>query len=127
MAGGYGAYYYTYTAWDIIHPEHTPPGYAYFRNLRSFFEGTRYWTLEPHDELVGRGYCLASPGREYVVYQPEPGEFTLEMAGNLSAEWLNPLTGERVPAGELRSGKHTLRTPSACPGPAVFHAFPASL
>ena len=40
MAGGYTCYYYTYTAWDIIRPNDTPPGYAYLRHLREFFEGT---------------------------------------------------------------------------------------
>jgi hypothetical protein len=28
MAGGYGVYYYTYTAWDVLRPGDTPPGYA---------------------------------------------------------------------------------------------------
>ena len=61
LAGGYGAYYYTYTAWDIVRPDDSPPGYRYFRQLREFFEHTGYWRMEPSDALVSEGYCLAEP------------------------------------------------------------------
>ncbi len=124
MAGGYGAYYYTYTAWDVIHPEHNPPGYAHFHNLRRFFEGTQYWRLQPNDGLVSRGYCLANPGREYVVYQQDPGHFTVEVSGaesSLASEWFHPLTGKRVPAGTFGNGKHEITTPEGWNGPAVLH------
>lgn len=116
MAGGYGAYYYTYTAWDIIHPQHTPPGYACFRNLRRFFEDIRYWLLEPADGLVSRGRCLADAGREYVVFQSEPCEFTLRIEGcesELRAEWMDAMSGEFVSGGTLSNGVHTLRVPES--------------
>jgi hypothetical protein len=116
MAGGYGAYYYTYTAWDVIRPEHVPPGYAYFRRLREFFEGTRYWLLEPADELVSEGYCLAEAGKEYVVFLNEARPFTLKLeglGGPLAAEWYRSLTGERVRAGSLSNGSHAMAPPAA--------------
>jgi hypothetical protein len=47
MAGGYTAYYYTYTAWDVIRPDDQPKGYTYFKLLRAFFETTRYWEMAP--------------------------------------------------------------------------------
>ncbi len=47
MAGGYTAYYYTYTAWDVIRPDDQPKGYTYFKQLRAFFETTRYWEMAP--------------------------------------------------------------------------------
>ena len=124
-AGGYCAYYYTYTAWDIIHPEHTPPGYAYMRHLRDFFEGTRYWLMEPHDELVSSGRCLALPGEEYVVCKWNSGEFSLKIAGapsDAKAEWFSPLTGERRPAGPVANGEHSFSPPKEWEGrPAVLH------
>lgn len=124
MAGGYGAYYYVRTAWDIIHPNDNPRGYGYFKNLRDFFEGTRYWLMEPQSDLVSQGYCLANPGREYIVSQMEPGTFTLHIEGAgsaLKAEWFNPLTGERKSAGRLRNGERTLTTPSGWEGMSVLH------
>ena len=116
MAGAYTAYYYTYTAWDVIRPEDTPPGYAMFRNLCEFFEKTRYWELEPADGLVSVGYCLANPGKEYVVFQNAAAPLTLEIAGaqgKLRAEWFEPLSGKRLPAGELGNGINALTPPEA--------------
>jgi hypothetical protein len=90
LAGGYTAYYYTYTAWDVLRPQDTPPGYAYFRHLRDFFVGTSYWRMEPHDDLVSDGYCLAEPGREYVVFLNHFTSFSLKLDGlpaPLQSEW----------------------------------------
>ena len=115
LAGGYVAYYYTYTAWDVIRPEDNPPGYRYFRNLREFFERTRYWLLEPADELVSVGYCLADAGREYVVFLNEAGpvEVRLEgVQGELVAEWYQPFTGARASAGKVRAGVVRLTPPA---------------
>jgi beta-mannosidase len=114
MAGGYGAYYYTYTAWDVIRPEDTPPGYAYFKNLRDFFEGTAFWALEPSDELASVGYCLANRGREYVVFQNKAQVFSLTLdglAGPATARWFNPFTGEYENAGILTGGTVQLTPP----------------
>lgn len=123
-AGGYGAYYYTYTAWDIIHPEHNPPGYAYFANLRRFFEQTDYWLLEPHDELVDRGRCLAQPGVEYVVFHTEGGQFTLTVEGAqqpLECEWHSCTQGTVISVGKIGNGTHILTIPPSLPLPGALH------
>ena len=40
------------------------------------------------------GYCLAAPGRSYVVLNPEPGPFDLHLAaGTYAAEWLDVVDG----------------------------------
>ena len=114
VAGGYIAYYYTYTAWDIVRPLDVPPGYAYFKHFGAFWRATDYWTLEPSDRLVSTGWCLADPGREYVVFLNEAKPFTLDVAGAksaLNAEWFNPQTGARFPAGLLRNGAAILTPP----------------
>ncbi|MFQ6099513.1 MAG: DUF4038 domain-containing protein, partial [Armatimonadota bacterium] len=114
MAGGYVNYYYTYTAWDVIRPSDEPPGYVYFSNLRRFFEGTRYWRLEPADDLVTRGYCLAEPGREYVVFVEGDEATELDVkapSGGLAAEWFHPLTARIRPAGTLTTGRARLKPP----------------
>jgi hypothetical protein len=95
MAGGYGVCYYTYTAWDVVRPEDTPPGYAYFKHLRDLFQGMDYWRMEPADGLVSEGYCLAEPGRQYLVFQNNAQPFSLKLEGlaaPLPAVWFHPFT-----------------------------------
>ncbi len=63
--------------------------------------------MTPRNELASTRYCLANPGREYLVYQPQGGkEFSLELkAGTYQLEWLNPPQGmtarnEQITAGD---------------------------
>jgi len=114
MAGGYNAYYYTYTAWDVVRPLDVPPGYALYKHFGEFWRATEYWKLEPSDQLVSSGWCLSSAGREYVVYQNEAAPFTVEISGAngpLKAEWFNPFTGTRTSASELNNGTEQLTPP----------------
>ncbi len=56
-------------------------------------------SMTPQNNLVSTGYCLANPGREYLVYQPDGGykKFTLTLApGKYSVEWINPLSGNSL-------------------------------
>jgi Protein of unknown function (DUF4038)/Domain of unknown function (DUF5060) len=125
LAGSYIAYYYTYTAWDVLRPQDNPPGYAYFRHLRDFFAGTAYWRLEPHDDLVSEGYCLAEPGREYVIFLNHSNSFSLKLEGltaPLQVEWYQPLTGKRQKAGALPNGTTELQPPADWgSGPVALH------
>ena len=125
MAGGYVAYYYTNTAWDVIRPEETPPGYLLFKNLKNFFEKTEYWLLEPQDNLLSEGYCLANPGKEYVVFLNRPKPFSLTITAltkPLKAEWYQPYTNKRMDAGEISNGTFNLEAPlNWNDGPVVLH------
>lgn len=125
LAGGYAAYYYTYTAWDVLRPQDTPPGYAYFRHLRDFFVGTSYWRMEPHDDLVSEGYCLAEPGREYVVFLNHSKSLSLKLEGlsaPLQAEWYQPFSGKRQKAGALPNGTAQPQPPADwSAGPVALH------
>ena len=99
MAGGFAAYYYTYTAWDVIRTHDTPPGYAYFRNLQQFFAATRYWKMKPVEGAASDGFCLADAGHEYIVFLNAAAPFALTLDGlakPLRAEWYQPFTGARA-------------------------------
>ncbi len=126
MAGGYTAYYYTYTAWDVVRPLDVPPGYAMMKHFGDFWRATEYWTLDPAGKLVSAGWCLANPGCEYVVFQNEAKPFTLEIAGAkapLKAEWFNPHTGTRTSAGSLENGTAKLTPPEDWgKAPLILHA-----
>jgi hypothetical protein len=125
MAGGYVAYYYTYTAWDVIRPNDIPPGYRYFKLLREFFEATDYKRMEPRDDLVTRGHCLANPGVEYVVFVDESSPFTLhleDLGDPLEGYWYRPFSGTLVGAGPCPTGTLELSPPVGWDGePVVFH------
>ncbi|MBC7828751.1 MAG: DUF4038 domain-containing protein [Chitinophagaceae bacterium] len=116
MAGGYNAYYYTHTAWDIIRVNDTPPGYTYLKHFSDFFTKTKYWLLEPADSLVSKGYCLANAGKEYVAYQDVSAPFTLQLSGiskSLKAKWFQPFSGKYIDAGKLTNGTTKLNPPAS--------------
>lgn len=103
-SGGYPAYYYTYSAWDLIREEDTPPGYAFFRTLGEFFRAVDFRRFEPAPELClwRSSFCLAKgdpQSPEEVIYFIEnhvltPPEVCLD---NFSGEWLNVYDGRRIP------------------------------
>jgi hypothetical protein len=78
-------------------------------------------TMTPKSGLASTTFCLADPGKEYVVYQPRDGKFTVDLAaGNYSAQWLDV----RKNAGEAGpnvtgGGARTFEPPFE--GAAVLH------
>ena len=95
------------------------------RNSPTFFERTKFWMLEPNNDLVSDGYCLANPEREYVIYLPEEKAFTFKLEGierPMSAQWFQPFTGKYVKAASLGNGEHDLYPPTELHGgPVVLH------
>jgi hypothetical protein len=67
-------------------------GYAH---MVRFFTGIEWWKTEPHDELVDNdAFCLAEPGRLYVIYLAHGGNVTARLRpGDYIAQWFNPRTG----------------------------------
>ena len=133
MAGGYAAYYYTYTAWDVVRPDDEPPGYRYFANLAAFFSSTGYRQMRPADELarvVGDGkhetaiYCLANPGEEYIVFTNRPAAFEISLDGTeqYAGRWYDPFAGEWLDAGAHEPGTLRVDPPEHAPAqPIVLH------
>jgi len=124
MAGGYPNYYYTRTAWDVMHPEDTPPGYTMMGHLRAFFEAAGFEELEPADELVSSGCCLAVRGHRYVAYQSttQPFELTADAEGRLSVRWYRCLTGTWQDGVPAEPGKLALVPPVGWTGPVAVLA-----
>ena len=61
----------------------------------------------PRDDLSSTRYCLANPGREYLIYLPEGGEVSVDLAGGrgtFDAEWFNPATGVAQGGGKAGGG-----------------------
>lgn len=69
-------------------------GYA-----RSVAERIDLRNMLPHAELSSTRYCLADPGREYLVYFPESTIALIDMrnqTGEYSVEWFIPLMNKTV-------------------------------
>ena len=61
----------------------------------------------PMAELASSHYCLAVPGRQYLVYLPSGGTVSIDLSaatGELFVEWLNPSTGRRIGGNKLQGG-----------------------
>jgi len=93
-------------------------GYA-----RSYALRMNLATAVPHGDkvllinggFVPTGYCLATPGSQYLVFIPGGGNVTLnlsEVTGTLNVEWFNPTTGVATSGGTVSGGpSQTLTAP----------------
>lgn len=77
----------------------------------------------PCNDLSSSGYCLADPGHEYIVYQPESGAFTVRLApGTYRYQWHNPSTGNGAGEGSLTAGEGGTELTAPFEGDAVLYA-----
>jgi len=120
MAGGYIAYYYNNTAWDIVKPDPEPPGHPRFEILKKTFESVPYWRMNPVPDLAVGGRCLAEPAVQWMCYvegdkaRRKENNITLNLTmlhGPVTAEWIDTWTGERKPGGRVTAGIRTLDYP----------------
>lgn len=78
---------------------------------RRYAERMNLADMTPRNGLASSGYCLADPGREYLVYLPEGGEVTVDLTqaeGSFTVEWFNPSQdktqkGDPLPGGDSRN------------------------
>ncbi|HZT29326.1 MAG TPA: DUF5060 domain-containing protein [Bryobacteraceae bacterium] len=114
-AGGYGAYYYSNTAWDLVKPDPEPPGLRRFQVLAETLSALPYWRMQPADHLAVGGPCLALAGEVYAFYAESP-KIVVNLTGappSLRGEWIDTWTGAREPAAVSPPGVHTLERPKA--------------
>lgn len=64
---------------------------------RRFADRMNLAAMVPRGDLSTTDYCLAAPGKEYLVYQPSKGSFQVQLgAGDntlFAVEWFDPKTG----------------------------------
>jgi hypothetical protein len=118
LAGGYA----TYGDWSggisYFYMGEPGPGRAapQLRHLRTFFEALPFWQLEPHDELVQNGFCLAMPGKCYAFYFPRGGTCEVESVAELNlplqTRWFDPRSGSWQKGPRLHPGLNKLTTPT---------------
>jgi hypothetical protein len=116
MAGGYGVYYYSNTAWDLVKPDPEPPGMQRFALLKQVLSALPYWRMEPSDSLAVGGPCLALNGEAYACYAAQ-GTLTVNLTAldraPSRAEWIDTWTGARENVSVERPGIVTVRRPAA--------------
>jgi hypothetical protein len=81
--------------------------------------------LEPRPELASTEYCLARPGKAYVVYAPARSAaegFTVELPdGVYRSAWLHPVEGEREGGGTVKATGGEQRFTAPFAGDAVLY------
>jgi hypothetical protein len=91
--------------------------------VRRMAERVKLSRMKPEQQLSATGYCLADRGSEYIVFQNDKGEFTLDLKdapGRFHAEWLDVNASRVIPLKTVEGGAtRTFTTPF--PGPAVLH------
>lgn len=79
--------------------------------------------MRPENALSATAFCLAARGSEYLIFQHDKGEFTLDLKdapGEFAAEWLNINADQVLPAAPVAGGAvRTFTTPF--PGPAALY------
>ncbi len=78
--------------------------------------------MTPQNALCSTGYCLADPGSEYLIYQPESGAFDVRLAaGTYTIEWMRPKTGATTAGGTITAKNDTHRFTPPFDGDAVLY------
>ena len=80
--------------------------------------------MSPAAEIASTKYCLASPGKQYLVYLPDGGAVKVDLTaapGDLSAEWFDPTNDKRHPAQAPVKGGARRELKAPFEGPAVLH------
>lgn len=91
--------------------------------VRRFAERMNLAAMKPEENLSATRYCLASRGQEYLVFQSDKGEFTLDMKdapGSFAAEWFNINANVAVAARPVEGGL-VRRFTTPFPGPAALY------
>jgi hypothetical protein len=107
------------------------PDYPDWEPLRRAMGQVAAWSrkvdlarMTPRGDLASTRYCLADPGREYLVLAPGGGTITLDLRdakGPLAAEWLVVRSGETLPLGTPVAGGDYVVLPAPGRGDAVLH------
>jgi hypothetical protein len=91
--------------------------------VRRYAERVNLAAMKPEERLSATRYCLANRGSEYLVFQSNKGEFTVDLSdakGMFEAEWLDVNNDRTVAAKPVQGGvSRTFTTPF--PGPAVLY------
>ena len=76
-------------------------------HTRTYAEKMNLAAMTPQNGLASTQYCLANPGKEYLVYLPSGGKVSVDLTaakGVLAVEWFNPSVGKTTRTGTIPGG-----------------------
>jgi hypothetical protein len=124
MAGGWGVEYYFGKEGSSVNDFRgyeqawIEAGYA----SGFFMDHVPFWEMEPDNNLVAEGWCLAKPGEVYVIYLPAGGSTTLDVGASdasYNVKWYNPRAGGQLQVGSVTQlhgpGRLSVGNPPADP------------
>jgi hypothetical protein len=100
--------------------------------IRSYADRMDLIKMVPTPRLTSTGVAIADTaavGPEVLAYSPDGGEFSVDLSFTtraLTAEWLNPATGEKTAAGTVRGGSVSQPFQPPFPGDAVLYLYDPS-
>jgi hypothetical protein len=107
---------------DLLNKDGWIANRAAMGHTRTYANKMNLAAMTPQNDLSTTGYCLASPGHEYLVYQAETGQFAVSLnAGRYAFEWFNPATGAAGSKGSFASGARKKAFTPPFAGPAVLY------
>ena len=82
---------------------------------RRYAERMNLVAMKPRPDLASTRFCLANPGKEYLIYDPVGGKaFTVKLkAGLYGFEWFDPTNGKTTKKGkvEIKKTEHQFKAP----------------
>ena len=86
-------------------------------SARRYAERFDLAAMTPRPELCSTRYCLANPGKQYLVYAPQGAEVKIDLSaeqGKFAVEWFDTLVGTTQAGDTIDGGaERTLQSPSA--------------
>ena len=90
------------TMWDVLQIHALPDARRYIGHTLYYAERVDIALMTPQNSLSSTEYCLANPGFQYIIYQPNSGSFSVNMAaGHYFYEWFNPEVGIMEESGTI--------------------------
>jgi hypothetical protein len=88
------------------------PRHDMVKQVWDFFEQIPFWRMQPRQDLVDNGYCLAEPGRTYLVYLEHRDTVTVDVAeGMYQVKWINARDTADVREAGILEGRRDLTSP----------------
>ena len=80
---------------------------------------------EPRNDLSTTGYCLAKPGQQYLIYQPDAkAKLDVQLRENqYIAEWFDPSTGMEVSTQRITAEKQPTVFSNPLDGDAILYIY----
>ena len=91
--------------------------------VRRYAEKMNLAAMAPDERVSATRYCLVNRGKEYLVFQSNKGEFTVDLTdakGTFTSEWLH-VNADRVIAGKPVEGGAARTFTTPFPGPAALY------